>query len=215
MPEVKDEARVFVEHFIEVMISDLSHFEEVIDSLGQKHGYCFTDDGVSVTFQDDWYAGQEPEYSMFEPDHLLVSAFWPVFGAIDGPGFDCIVSYRDFCDWVDTYLETNGYLAYPLSAKRVEQKMIELRDSLGVSQKEPVLQKGKHLVWPFGSSQKMVVIGRYKNSWDSKRPIQKHDIQSFEKLASLFRRGFENGLLRPVIMVALRINERKRRHISN
>ena len=89
-----------------------------------------TQAAISVTFQNDW-EDWRPEYAMFIPGYFLVSDVWSQPDP-KTQSFNYLVSYREFCDKFDVYLEKYYYPQHPEQRTEITGLMEQLRHSLGV-----------------------------------------------------------------------------------
>jgi len=108
-----------------------SYFHRILEVLINGTGVGV--DGITITFRSDWDDDEHPESSMFEADQVLVSAFWPLYGELnDSPLYE-LVSYQEFCDRFDAYLETYYYPEHPGDIAKTKELMAKLRENLGVA----------------------------------------------------------------------------------
>jgi len=108
---------------------------EIIEQLASGRGYG-VEDGVAFMFRSDWWEGSY-EQDMFRPGYLMMNCGFPFVEEPYDPDYIHLVSYGEFCDRFDAYLEEHYYPTHPECQSQIRGSMLKLRASLGVGEVMP------------------------------------------------------------------------------
>ncbi|MDR1077328.1 MAG: hypothetical protein LBL55_01410 [Propionibacteriaceae bacterium] len=106
------------------------YIREVLNGLIAGRGQG-SHDNITISFHSNWEEW-EPEYKLFQPGEVLLSAQWPQVNLPDRADLEYPIPYEEFCDRFRAYLEEHYFPKHFRERDEILGLLKELRRTLGL-----------------------------------------------------------------------------------